>query len=84
MHRLLGIGLLGVFAGCATSAPPPVQTATSDGADMRCEKIYPTGSNMPKTVCTTAEDRRRQQREVDEMGERIRNAPATPMGRPGG
>lgn len=84
MQRSLSLGLLCVLAGCAASAPPASKTATNDGADMICERVYPTGSNMPKTVCTTAEDRRRQQREVDEMGERIRGGPAVPMGRSGG
>ena len=85
MKRSLGIGLASVLAGCAATSPPqPSASAPRDGADMVCEKVYPTGSNLAKTVCTTAEDRRRQQQEVEAAGERIRQGPAMPTGRPGG
>jgi hypothetical protein len=40
--------------------------------------VYPTGSNTPKTVCSTAEDRRRQQQQVDEMSDQIRSGPSMP------
>ncbi|MDZ7651951.1 MAG: hypothetical protein U5L03_05015 [Burkholderiaceae bacterium] len=79
MYRLIGLCALLGMAGCASTP------AASGGGDTElvCERYYPTGSNLPKTRCFTAEEKRQQDAGVDEFRDAINRANRPQGGAPG-
>jgi hypothetical protein len=76
MKSLTGISCLLVLAGCASA--PPESTATEDTEV--CERYYPTGSNIARMRCFTAEEQRQQQQAVEEMRNAINRTTTTTGG----
>ena len=75
LKHLLAASLLVGAAGCTVAPTQPSQApAVADkGAD--CERTYSTGSNFPKVVCYTPQERKAHQESVEAMQEAIRHAP---------
>jgi hypothetical protein len=70
---------LALLVGCANS---PTASVEGGDSDVVCERYYPTGSNLPKTRCVTAEERRKDQEGVDDVRNAI-NRGNRPIGAPG-
>lgn len=65
----VSLGVL-VLTGCATpnahapiAASPGTEQALAQGdtKDVQCVRTYPTGSHLPKIICTTKEERESEQ-----------------------
>jgi len=65
--------ILLVLAGCASAPEKSLVT----NREPVCERYYPTGSNLPKTRCFTADEWEQQQRAVEEMTKAIDRAHTT-------
>ncbi len=77
-HCAAAVALLLALAGCADAPgdPQPTQgqvVATSADAGQKkiCHREAPAGSNILQTVCRTAEDQARNQRDVGEANRQI-------------
>ena len=60
-----------VLAGCAAS-PPQAQSTTENNNDLVCQRVYPTGSNIPVTRCTTFSQREQEKRNADALMDSVR------------
>ena len=68
----------------ATEAAQPVAAASAaEKPKQRCHKEYPTGSNLPKTVCDTERDPEVERARAQALDE-LRHAVRSPATNPGG